>query len=406
MRTFDRTLAILAAVLLSVSLGIICLPAVAEGLLSRDGGQATVTDNWHVDNAIVDDENDVSVDVDDSYAISASAGSDERPAVEAQNDSISTGNDVPISAEADTFVGSNGTLRVDGSKLVNELGDPVMLRGFSTMNGDVDGFDFLSYYNEKSLASVRETGANLLRLVFLPQHFVNDRSTIEQVYGVIDACVANDMYIIVDWHVIKDGDPNIYASEAIEFFSSIAERYGDVSNVLYEICNEPNNSDADYGRDWQQIKEYSAKVIPAIRSIDPNSLIICAMPHSCTAADMVVADPLGYDNIMYAFHGAAGGIEYVLEMLHVAVDAGLPIFATEFSALDPNDGDVLPVFLRDAYIDAFEAHEISWAYFELGDDVHVTEQAIVKEGMWDGTLRDEILTDAGRRVVGRIMELS
>ena len=37
----------------------------------------------------------------------------------------------------------------------------------------------------------------------------------------IDAAVAADMYVLVDWHMLEKGDPNQQLEEANDFFSRI-----------------------------------------------------------------------------------------------------------------------------------------------------------------------------------------
>ena len=76
----------------------------------------------------------------------------------------------------------------------------------------------------------------------------------------------SDMYAIIDWHILSDGDPNAHLAEAKAFFAEKAEAYKDCDNVLYEICNEPN------GVDWAAVKAYAEQVIPVIRERDPRAV--------------------------------------------------------------------------------------------------------------------------------------
>lgn len=50
-----------------------------------------------------------------------------------------------------------------------------------------------------------------------------------------------DPYAIVDWHVLSDANPLAHADEAAEFFGRISADLSANNNVIYEICNEPNN---------------------------------------------------------------------------------------------------------------------------------------------------------------------
>lgn len=56
----------------------------------------------------------------------------------------------------------------------------------------------------------------------------------------IDACIANDLYVLVDWHILEDNDPNINKEQALAFFELISTEYAGVPNIIYEICNGPN----------------------------------------------------------------------------------------------------------------------------------------------------------------------
>ena len=35
------------------------------------------------------------------------------------------------------------------------------------------------------------------------------------------------MYVIIDWHILSDGDPNLYVDQAKDFFARMAEKYSE-----------------------------------------------------------------------------------------------------------------------------------------------------------------------------------
>ena len=85
--------------------------------------------------------------------------------------------------------------------------------------------------------------------------------SLNYLYMGIESALAADMYVIVDWHILKDSDPNEYAEEAKEFFAEISDHYSGNPAILYEICNEPNGD-----TDWDDIVEYAEQIISCNQS--------------------------------------------------------------------------------------------------------------------------------------------
>lgn len=106
-----------------------------------------------------------------------------------------------------------------------------------------------------------------------------------------------DLYAIVDWHVLSDANPLAHADEAAGFFGRISADLSTNNNVIYEICNEPNN-----GTTWEDVKAYAQRIIPIIRANDPDAVIIVGTPTWCQDVDQAAAAPLDAGNVMYALH--------------------------------------------------------------------------------------------------------
>ena len=82
------------------------------------------------------------------------------------------------------------------------------------------------------------------------------------------------MYVIIDWHILHDLDPNVYKEDAKDFFNEMSAKYADYDNVIYEICNEPNG-----GTNWNSVKNYANEIIPVIRANDSDAIIIVGTPN-------------------------------------------------------------------------------------------------------------------------------
>jgi endoglucanase len=166
--------------------------------------------------------------------------------------------------------------------------------------------------------------------------------------------------VIVDWHILSDGDPNAHTEEAVAFFSQMAEQLRGQGNVLYEICNEPN------GVDWPAVQRYARQVIPAIREKDPDSVVIVGNPDWSKDLYTVAADPLEFDNLLYTLHfySATHG-EDVRAMTEQVSRNGLPVFVSEFGVTASNGGFPRDLDGADTWIELLEQENISYCMWSF-----------------------------------------
>ncbi len=276
---------------------------------------------------------------------------------------------------------SCGRLRVVDGKLCSESGEPVMLRGVSS-NSLITAEDYLTdaLFSELS----RDVGVNLFRfamytygvgIVGYCTHGDKERHKQDIVKGV-ELCRSQDMYALIDWHILSDGDPNLYLEDARLFFAEMAERFRDYDNVLYEICNEPN------GVDWPAVKRYAEQIIPVIREKDPDSVIIVGNPDWSKALRSVAADPLDYDNLLYTLHfyAASHGQEY-RDMTEEVSRNGLPVFVSEYGVTAASGGHPRDFESADAWIELLEREKISyclWSFSSAPEACSVLRSNVLK----------------------------
>ncbi len=228
---------------------------------------------------------------------------------------------------------SSGRLHVEGTSIVDEKGQAVQLKGISTAGLQW----FPQFVDQKAFHEFRyEWGVNIMRLALYTGEggycSGGDKAKLKAlVEKGVEYATAEDMYVIIDWHILSDNDPNKYKTEALKFFEEMSAKYKDYRNVIYEICNEPNG-----GTSWSTIKKYALEVIKVIRKNDPNAIIIVGTPTWSQEVDKAAADPItGYENIMYTLHFYAGthkdGLRNTMEK---AIKKGLPVFVTEYGITD------------------------------------------------------------------------
>ncbi len=239
--------------------------------------------------------------------------------------------------------------------LVGEDGNVAKLQGVST-----HGLSwFPEYVNADSVKYCKEQlNANTFRLALYTAEYAGyceggDQAALKQVVNDgVKYATDNNMYVIIDWHVLNDNNPNKYKDQAIAFFKEMSAKYKDYDNVIYEICNEPCG-----GTSWTEIKNYALQVIPVIRENDKDAIIIVGTPNWSQDVDIVANDRItGYDNIMYAFHFyAATHREDMRNKVTTARNSKLPIFVSEFGIcsadgngwIDENEANTWISFLND-----------------------------------------------------------
>lgn len=259
----------------------------------------------------------------------------------------------------------NGALSVKGTQLVDEQGQAVQLRGIST-HGIAWFPDLVNQDAVNQLGS--EFGANLFRIAMYTDEnggycTDGDKAKLKQLVldGVAYAKQA-DMYVIVDWHILHDNNPLTHKDEALQFFEEMTEQLKNEKHVIYEICNEPNG-DAN----WEDIKAYAGEVLPVIRKNAPDAVVLIGTPTWSQEIDKPQNDPItGYDNIMYTLHFyAATHKQDLRDRMVSAIEAGTPVFVSEFGLCDASGNGGNDLTEAQNWIDTMDQYGVSYAVWSL-----------------------------------------
>lgn len=232
-------------------------------------------------------------------------------------------------------VSSHGQLSVANGRIVDEEGRRFVIKGVST-----HGLAWYpQYVQKKSFASLKKKGVNAIRLALYTEEYngycnsgsENQENLKKLLDKGVNAATELGMYVIIDWHILSDGNPLSRKKEAKSFFAAMAKKYKDYSNVLFEICNEPNGD----GGSWENIRSYAKTIIRTIRSCNKKAIIIVGTPTWCQEVDKAVDRPLPGKNIVYAFHFYAGTHRQDLrDRLESALKKKLPVLVSEFGITD------------------------------------------------------------------------
>ena len=286
--------------------------------------------------------------------------------VEAQPAETEPPSSEALSVDASTPYGQHGALHVENGKLTDENGNTVQLYGMST-----HGIAwFPQYINYDSFRTLRDDwNTNCIRLAMYTEEYGGycaggDKEQLKQlVKDGVSYATELGMYVIVDWHILSDCDPNQNKDEAIAFFREMSEAFADNDNVLYEICNEPNS-----GTSWDSIKSYAEEVIPVIREQKPDAVILVGTPTWSQEIDKAAASPLTFDNVMYTLHFYAGTHKDDLRnRLETCAQNNLPVFVSEFGMCDASGNGANDFDSTTKWLDLLNKYQISFCCWNLAN---------------------------------------
>ncbi len=253
-------------------------------------------------------------------------------------------------------------LHVEGTALLNANGDTVVLNGPSLGWHSNWG----RFYNEGTVKALKEKwGANITRAAIgahksgdcVNTYDVDSANAVNLAMKVIDAAIANDMYVICDWHSHENT-----LEDAKKFFTVITEKYGDTPNVLYEIWNEPLDIP------WQEIKDYANELIPVIRKNAPNAVVIVGTPKWDQDVDVAAESPLEMPNLLYSLHYYAGTHkDWNRDKAEQAIAAGLPLIVSECGSMDHTGDGPIDYESWKAWMDFADKHNISVLMWDIAD---------------------------------------
>lgn len=323
--------------------------------------------------------------------------------------------------------------------MCDEKGNPIQLRGMSTHGLQWAGVANVTKDNIKALRN--EWNCNVFRyalyvdeeggLAYNPQ-FRND--LLEK---VVKWTADNGIYLLIDWHVHRPGDPNApqyrcHPSNgrdlAGDFFTYCSRRYKNLKHIIYEVCNEPNMID-DHGVEWETgIKPYCEEMLGIIRAND-NAIAVCGTPWWSSCPEHVigkeVADKDGkpYENVMYTFHFYSashndgkqfdkdGNLpptvrpeDFFTKIKGVLGE--LPIFVTEWGTTEASGWHDFRADLSDKWLDILDGDNageqvVSWCNWSFS-----AEGGVCGALKWNtgkiSPMDPEILTESGQYVFKRL----
>jgi endoglucanase len=289
---------------------------------------------------------------------------------------------VPPTATTPGIVTEHGRLQVAGNRLVGAHGRPVSLAGVSF---GWSQWEAARFYNAGTVNWLKQDWhAQIIRAPLgihaEPGDYLKDPApNLARVTRVVDAAIAADLYIIIDWH---DHHAEQHLDRAVAFFSDMARRYGKYPHVIYEIYNEPL-AKASWAKD---VKPYAEQVIAAIRAVDPDNLIVVGTPNFSQHVDVAAADPILDPNVAYVLHFYAGTHRQGLRAKALkALGLGAPLFVTEWGTCDASGAGPVDEASTREWLAFMREHQLShcnWAVYDKAETAAIVRRSARSRGGW------------------------
>ena len=300
-----------------------------------------------------------------------------------------------------TPFGIHGKLHVEGASLMNEKGQICQLKGISTHNISL----YPEYITQSCITELTDHfGLSVFRLAmysaeaddvkgYADSDDAHRKELEELILSAVDICAGLGIYVLVDWHILLDYDPNMHTDAALAFFNNICPKLKEYDNVIYEICNEPNMETT-----WEQITTYANTVIPAIRALDPDKVILVGTPVWSQRVDEAAKAPLSYPNLAYTLHFYSDTHRNELrQIMSNAIEAGLPVFVSEFGICDASGNGPINDEQTDIWLDLLNRYHVSYILWNLSNK---NETSAILAPSCDKIkgFEDNDLSECGKRV--------
>lgn len=252
-------------------------------------------------------------------------------------------------------------LHVEGNRIKDERGKTVVLRGISLIDlglltarkreGGVNG------------AIDRNTGPGwhprVIRLPVYPPHVPdgggysspnpfpftpdgNDAYYREILRPAVDYATSKGLYVIIDYHQIATstsfaaGITETEDKRCQDFWTFMAPKFANQSNVLYEVYNEPIDDVGTPTQSWNAYAPRAQRWVDIIRAAAPRNLILVGSPHYDQFMGAVATRPLRGANLVYTAHPYPFSWGTSFQAQLAAAMTKVPLILTEwgFTGLD------------------------------------------------------------------------
>ena len=132
-----------------------------------------------------------------------------------------------------------------------------------------------------------------------------------------------------------------------------------------------------------------------IRKNDKDAVIIVGTPTWSQDIDQALADPLKYDNVMYALHFyAATHTDWLRERAEKCINGGLPIFVSEFGCCDASGNGGNDFAQTEKWLKLLDKYGVSYCNWNLANK-NESSSCFKESAKADGKWSDSDYSESG-----------
>ncbi|MFB6152445.1 MAG: cellulase family glycosylhydrolase [Haloarculaceae archaeon] len=232
-------------------------------------------------------------------------------------------------------------LTTDGKWVVDEDGNEVVLRGLATVEpwwGDQYASQRGTDYMGSLERLTDESDGWYPSVVRIPctvnwQETGIDRYVLRYLDEIVRHCAEQDVYVILDHHLIRPYDTDETDRLMREFWNAVAPRYADHPHVVYELFNEPTKPHhwEDDPAAWSAWKRHAQPWVDLVREHAPETPLIVGSPRWTSVTNMAAEEPFDGDHLIYSGHIYPGnGQPDEFDSTYGAPAEEVPVMITEF----------------------------------------------------------------------------
>jgi endoglucanase len=242
-------------------------------------------------------------------------------------------------------------LTTSGNQIRDPNGNRVILRGISLIdlgtqqaNGGINAV--IDRITNKTDTQGSSPGwyPKVIRLPVLPQQYNSPNTWVpgsDTYYNTVlrptvDYCKSKDLYCIIDLHFIDDIQIN--PSYVNAFWTYMAPRFANDTNVIFELFNEPINNSGTDAQKWSTVRSYMQTWYNTVRAAAPNNLILIGTPVWSQVLTPILTNPITGSRIAYVVHmyPSHWASQYNRDQV-TSVANSIPVFMTEWGFTTTSD---------------------------------------------------------------------